>query len=41
MALGYAEPIRSDTKSMIHKRTIDKVDFIKIKNLSASKMGRK
>lgn len=39
--MGYTEPIRYDTKSMAHKRNIDKVDFIKIKNMSASKTGRK
>lgn len=41
MALGYAEPIRSDTKSMILKRNIDKVDFIKIKKRERFKDGKK
>lgn len=38
MALGYTELIRYDTKSMIHKRNTDKVDFSKIKNISTSKI---
>lgn len=41
MVLGYVELIRFDIKSMIFKRNIDKVDFIKIKKCERFKDGKK